>query len=283
MFRTLITSAILATSLAPASLSAQDWQEVSSFRQRASESALAVDVRYGAGTLRVEPGDAAELYRVGIRYDSEVFEPLTQYDSGRLEVGVEGRGSGVDIDNNETGEMLLALSPMVALDLDLEFGAVDAEMELGGLRISGISVETGASDTEILFSRPNPISCDRLEISMGAAALRARGLANANCARISFEGGVGDVSLDFSGDWRRNMEADLTLALGSAELLVPENVGVRVEKETFLTDFDRSRFEERDGVYYSSNWESASRRLSVDVEGAFGSVAIRWISAAGER
>ena len=278
MFRTIAVGALVVAALGPSTLSGQDWQEVTSFRQRASESALAVDVRYGAGTLLIEPGAAEELYRVGMRYDSDVFEPLTKYDSGRLEVGVEGRGSGIDMNNNETGEMRLALSPVVPLDLDLEFGAVDADLELGGLRISAISLETGASDTEIIFSRPNPIACERLEISMGAAALRARGLANANCARVTFEGGVGDVTLDFSGEWRRDMAADLTIALGSAKLLVPEDIGVRVEKETFLTDFDRSRFEERDGIYYSSNWESASRRLTVDAEGAFGSIEIRWIS-----
>lgn len=278
--RTMAAAALLALT-APVALAAQDWREVSSLRQRSNESQLEVQVRYGAGQLAVKPGGANELYQVGIRYDSDLFEPVTQYEDGLLEVGVEGTGQGIRLKNNDAGEMTLALSPDVPLDLDLDFGAVEADLELGGLRIVALDVETGASDTEIRFSEPNPIQCERLEISMGAAALHAVGLGNANCARIRFEGGVGDVTLDFSGEWRRPMEAELTIALGSATLVVPEDVGISVDKETFLADFDDAGFEKRGSVYYSRNWNSARHRLTVEIEGAFGDINIRRSAATG--
>lgn len=276
--RALLCIATLA--LLPAQAAAQDWRDVTSIRQRADETRLDVRVRYGAGKLMIEPGGTDELYRVGIRYDADAFDPITEYRDGRLEVGVEGRGGDVKLRATESGRMTLGLSRDIPLDVELQFGAVEATLEMGSLRLSRLGIETGASDTKLRFSHPNPGACDALKITMGAAAFRADGLGNANCARITAEGGVGDLTLDFSGEWRRDMEANITMALGSATLRVPADVGVRVNKDTFLSDFSGSRFEKRDGDFYSDNWESAERRLTVELEGAFGNIDVRWIAPA---
>lgn len=271
---------VAALGIAPMQGAAQDWREMTSFRQRADESRLDVHVRYGAGELRINPGTGSELYRLGLRYDSRVFDPIAEYRNGRLEVGVEGRGRGVKLRNTEAGGMDLALSRDVPMELDLDFGAVEANLELGGLRIGRLDIETGASDTELFFSDPNPVRCERLEISMGAAAFTAEGLGNANCERVKVEGGVGDLTLDFGGLWLQDMHAEITIALGSATIYVPENVGVRVDKDTFLTDFKGSGFRKSGGARYSDNWDEAERRLTVDLEGAFGSFTVRWMAAA---
>lgn len=274
-----VALAILGLVLAPWTAQAQDWRTVNSFRQLGDETRLDVQVKYGVGKLVVEPGTSGELYRVGIHYDSELFDPLTEYRSGRLTVGVEGTGRSIRMRNQEAGDMKLALSPDVPLDLGLSFGAVEANMELGGLQLSRIKVETGASDSRLRFSRPNAGECDRIELSMGAAAFRAVGLANANCRVVKAEGGVGDMSLDFSGAWRRDLTADVTMALGSVTLAVPSDVGVVVRRSTFLTGFNGSGFTRRGRDHYSDNWETATRKLTVELQGAFGSVTVRRLAA----
>jgi hypothetical protein len=275
--RALIAGALLVL-LAPAWVDAQDWRSVNSFRQLSGETRLDVELKYGAGKLVIEPGVAGELYRVGIRYDSEIYDPLTEYRAGRLKVGVDGGGRSMRIRNQEAGDMKLALSPDVPLDVRLAFGAVEANIELGGLQVSALKVETGASDSQLRFSQPNPIPCNRLELSMGAAAFRAVGLANANCARIKAEGGVGDMNLDFSGEWRRDLAADVTMALGSVTLTVPEDVGVVVRRSTFLTGFSGSGFSRQGRDHVSDNWDQADRKLTVELQGAFGSVTVRRVA-----
>lgn len=277
MFRRLLVTTVGVSAVCAAPVAGQDWMDVTSFRHRSGEERLEVQVRYGAGRLLVGSGaSAGELYRVGMRYDPDVFEPITDYRSGVLRVGVEGVGSSIRMAKDGAGELDLRLSPDLPLDLDLDFGAVEADIELGGLQVRELDIETGASETQVRFSTPNAVSCDRMGLSMGAASFTAEGLGNANCAEINVEGGVGEVTLDFSGDWRRDMDADIAMALGSLTLVIPSTVGVRVEKDTFLTSFDDARFEKRDGVYYSTNWDSAQHRLDVDLSGAFGSVNIRW-------
>src|SRR5690554_6673117 len=120
---------------------AQDWRTANTSRQRAGEAALEVQVRYGAGTLEVSPAARGELYRAGLRYDADQFEPIADYADGRLRIGVEGRGRGIRGRNLDRSELTLALSPDVDLDLDLDFGAVSGEIELGGLRVRELDVE----------------------------------------------------------------------------------------------------------------------------------------------
>jgi hypothetical protein len=276
MFERILVAAVLVMVVAPLSEAhAQDWRDVNSFRQLAGETSLDVELVYGAGKLVVEPGPPGELYRVGIRYNSDHFDPLTEYHRGRLKVGVEGVGRSIRLRNQEAGDMKLSLSPDVPLDLALTFGAVEADMELGGLKVSRVKIETGASDTRVRFSQPNTGSCNRLDLSMGAAAFRAVGLGNANCARVKAEGGVGDMNLDFSGDWRQDIAADITMALGSVTLVVPEDIGVVVRRSTFLTSFSGSGFTRRGRDHYSDNWDRAGRKLTVELTGAFGSVTVR--------
>lgn len=271
----------LAIVLAPVEGMAQDWRDVTSFRQRSGESSLGVHVQYGAGELVIRPGGSGELYRVSLRYDSDVFDPVTRYDSGHLEVGVEGRGKGIKVRNTEAGEMRLQLSPDVPLDMNLDFGAGKADVDLSGLRIANLDVETGASDARIRFSKPNPVECERFKVAMGAAAFKAEGLANANCPDMTVEGGVGELTLHFDGEWSRDIDAEITMALGSVTMVVPDDVGVRVDKDTFLTDFEPSGFSKSGDTYYSHNWESATHRLAVRLKGAFGSATLRWAPPAG--
>lgn len=279
MYSRICLGAVMLSLVVPLPAASQDWRDMTSFRQRSDESRLDVSVRYGAGRLRIVPGSAAELYRVGLRYDSDLFNPITSYRPGRLEVGVEGTGRNLRLKNQEAGELKLSLSRDVPLELDLEFGAVEADLELGGLHVRSIEIQTGASDSKVRFSEPNAMECDRFELRMGAAAFAATGLGNAGCRQIKVEGGVGDVTLDFGGEWNRDMEASITMALGSVTLMIPEDVGVRVDKATFLTEFARPRFEKRNNLYYSDNWDQARRKLTVDLRGAFGTVNVRWAGA----
>ena len=266
----------LAAAVWPLAADAQDWRDVTSFRQRSDETRLDVRVRYGAGELLIRRGEPGELYRVNLRYDSDIFDPVTEYEAGALEVGIEGRGRDLRLRNAEAGELRLQLSPDVPLDLDLDFGAGEADLDLGGLHVASLDVETGASDTEIRFTEPNAGPCDRLKVAMGAAGFAVRGLGNAGCRSLRIEGGVGELTLDFEGAWRDDIDAEVTMALGSVTLVIPEDIGVRVEKAAFLTDFDRTGFEKRDDTYYSDGWETASRRLTIELKGAFGSVDVRW-------
>ena len=261
---------------AAAPLPAQSWTQVVAERERRGERALRVEVEYGAGTFQVRPGTPGVLYRLRMEYDADRFESVREFRvrDGRatLRVGVESRGRVRGLKRG--GRLELEVDPDVPLELALAFGAVEAELELGGLRLTELRVETGASDTRIAFREPNRARLESCSFEAGAAAFRVEGLGHAGCRTLRFKGGVGDVTLDFGGRWTADTEAEIEAGVGAFALRVPESVGVRVERETFLSSFDARGLSRTDGAYVSENWDRARHRLTVRVKAVLGAVTI---------
>ncbi len=251
-----------------------DWQTLSLSRDFAGEERLAVDIEYGAGELTVQPDAGGRLYQARMRYDASAFEPVTSYADGRLQIGVEGaevRGRRVD-----AGSLEVALSRDVALDLDLEFGAAEARLELGGLRLERLEISTGASRTELAFSEPNAIAAESVSLQIGAAQFEAVGLGNARARQLSVEGGVGDIVLDFGGTWTEDLAATVEMGLGKLTLRLPEGLGVRIEKDGLLTSMEGTGLTQQGNVYYTAGFDDAARKLRLDIDAAFNAIDIVW-------
>ena len=257
----------------PSVASAQDWETISASRRQGEVSTFDVRVRYGVGRFQVRPAESGILYDVRLRYDKDNFDPVIDYEDGRLEVGTDAQGRSVNVKEDD-GEMVLQLSRDVPTELVLEFGAVRANLDLGGMTLTDLDIQTGASESTIDFSAPNRGRIRTAEMQVGAADFTAENLGNLNADRLDFSAGVGEVVLDFGGSWERDMEVDLSMGLGSLELHIPEGVGVRLQKDSFLTSLEASGLVKDGDVWYSRNWDDASRRLTIDIDAAFGSIRV---------
>jgi len=278
----LLLAAALVAAAVP--LRAQTWRNLTSSRQRHGETSLAVDVSYAVGEFRLAAAPEGTLYRMDLRYDEDRFTPVRAYDpdEGRLVLGIRGPARGVNLgwrDGEQLPSLDVSLSPDVPLALNLDLGAVRSDVDLGGLLLTRLRYRTGASETELRFSSPNAGDCDELRLEAGAAAFRAWSLGNANCRRVSFEGGVGEVTLDLTGSWRGEMAVDLRVAMGSLTLMLPRDAGVAVRMSRFLASFQRTGFVKRGEVLYSSGYDTATRYLTIDVQATFGSVDVVWAGA----
>lgn len=268
------------------SVAAQSWRTVTATRALRGESDMTINVQYGAGRFHLAPGAGGELYRMQMRYDEDKFVPVREYDaeSRTLRLGVRGRsGSTIHWSRGRHRDGTppsfdLALSPDLPLALILEMGAVEADADLGGLSLRRATFRTGASETHLRFTRPNPAACEELTIEAGAAEFHADRIANANCARVVFRGGVGEVTLDFGGSWRRSMTADLNVGIGSLSLHLPRDVGVTVHLNRFLASFDAAGFEKHGSTYTSTNYERARYRLTMNVNASIGGVEVTWLN-----
>jgi hypothetical protein len=272
----------LGAALWAAPVAAQTWQTVTSARQLHGESALSVDVTYVAGRFELHPAAPGDLYQMELRYDADKFRPVRQYDAsaGLLRVGLESKGNNVSYtgerDSRQVQSLTLALTRDVPLDLEITMGAAEADVELGGLALRRLEYKTGASKTDVRFSRPNPVTCSELSFDVGAAQFEATGLGNVNCRRMRFEGGVGKVTLDFTGDWRSSADVEVHVALGTVTLRLPRELGVTISLDRFLASFDQTGFTKRGDVWYSDNYATARRHLRVHAESAFGGIQVVW-------
>ena len=260
---------------------AQTMRPFTTFRQLHGETRLNARVEYGAGSLRVEPGQLGELYRMNLSYDEDRFVPVSDFDvsSRTVVLGLRAAGQGGVrvVSRNQLRQLAsIALSPRADLALDLSLGAVDAEIELGGLRISDLDLKTGASRATVRFSRPNGMRCRHAALSAGAAEVSVFGLGNSRCDEIEFEGGVGKVLLDFSGAWTSSAHVQVKMAMGEITLRLPRRVGIRVAMDKFLSSFEPAGLVRRGDSFVSPNYDSAERRLDLDLTTAMGGVSVEW-------
>ena len=258
--------------------SAQSWRTVESTRQLRDSAQHKVRVQYGAGRIDVGATNAPVLYSMTLRYDESTTTPIHRYDADArtLTLGIEGESTRFSRDMGEKskGEMRLSLSRAVPIDLGLELGATKASLDLGGLNLLGLRLNSGASETVLDFSTPNLSQMRSLDVNVGAASFEARNLGNANASLVHIQGGVGSVELDFGGQWTQDMSVDADLALGKLTVHVPRDVGVRVEVQKFLASFDQQGLVKRGDAYYSDNWDRAKFHLRLRAQTTFGGIEL---------
>ncbi|MDT8436850.1 MAG: LiaF-related protein [Gemmatimonadota bacterium] len=242
---------------------------------------LRVRVEYAAGRLAIHRAAPDLLYDVRLRYDAREVEPARSWEEdggvGRLDIRVtpeHGELDDVEFDDEASGRLDLGIGAGVATALRVEAGAAETRLELGGLPLTGLVYRTGASRSEISFDTPNPVRLADLEFAAGAAEFRATGLGNARFDRLTFEGAVGDVTLDFGGAWEGEARADIAMGLGALRLVLPRGVGIEIRHRGLLAGFDPEGLVKNDGVWRTPGFEDASRRLRISVRAAFGKVDV---------
>jgi hypothetical protein len=272
--------ALLLASAAPAA--AQRWRAMEVSRQLRDTAEYQVRVEYGAGRFDLRPTSEPVLYAMQLRYDEDRGRPVHQLDADQrsLTLGITNGSVRLSrsMGRDSEGEMRLGLSRLVPMQLTVDLGATRARLDLGGLSLRELRLETGASDTKVDFSEPNASTMKSLSVQVGAAGLELTNLGNANASNLSVNGGVGSVTLDFGGRWTQDMTVDADLALGKLHLRVPRDVGIRLEVQRVLASLDHDGLEKRGNAYVSDNWERAPFRLRVRAQTVFGGIEIERVA-----
>lgn len=265
-----------------APLSAQTMRPFETFRQLHGETRLAARLEYAAGSLHLAPGRVGELYRMDLAYDDSRFVPVSDFDptSGSVLLGLRAAGEGGVrvVSRNQLRQIAaVAISPRVDVALDVTLGAAEADVELGGLRVTNLQVKSGASKTVIRFSKANGARCQSASITAGAADVSVLGLGNSRCDLIDFEGGVGKVLLDFAGAWTSNARVEVKMAMGELTLRLPRRVGVRITMDKFLSSFEPAGLVLHGDAFQSPNYDRTQRHLDLDLTTAVGGVNLEWV------
>jgi hypothetical protein len=248
------------------------------------EKSLTVEMDFGGGIIELEENNTGNILDAEIEYDPDKVDIDVDYrkigDRGKLYLDSEFEDGHLDFDT-DYNYWHLGFTSKIPIDFEMDIGACEAEFDFTGLKISNLDLDLGASSTEIIFRKPNPQRISKINIDVGASELKIEGLGNANFDRLSFDGGVGDFTLDFRGELKHKAYVDIDVGLGSLTILLPENIGVRIQEEgSFLSSFsiDADEFDEVESkVYESENFGKTEGELIFDIEIGLGSVEIEFI------
>lgn len=259
------------------SASAQTWRTLDVSSARPDSLPVSVSVEYARGTLRAQPAETAVLYAMRLRYDAGRAHPLLSYDSSArsLSIGARARADArASGEGRNAGEAVLELGRSAPLDVAVRLDVASATMNFGGMALRALSVESAASEVTLGFDAPNTVAMTQLELDVSAATMTASGLANANTARLRVAARAGGAELHLDGEWARDLEVDLDVALGFVTVFVPAGVGVQVDARSILAKVDAGGLQRSGDTYVSSNWTTAARKVRIRANTTLGKLQI---------
>ncbi len=232
-----------------------------------------VTLKMGAGRLSLAPG-ASGLVSGTIMYNVAAWKPeVVRTESAvTIEQGPTKGLSGVGKVVNDW-QLKLGDTP---IRLTVSAGAYQGAYELGGIPLRGLSIKDGAAKSTVAFSSPNPDRMESLTYETGASSVTLTGLADANFKEMSFEGGAGTYTLDFSGELRTSGSVSVQTGVSKIEIVVPAGTAAKVVLEGKLTSVDQVGGWLVDGKTYSTQAASSDPKnvLTISVRLDVGSLTL---------
>ncbi|MGD8243921.1 MAG: toast rack family protein [Anaerolineae bacterium] len=234
-----------------------------------------VDILLGAGRLEVEAGVSDELFSGSFRYNVERWAPEITLEGDNLTIEQGGDQDDWGIPSgNIRNRWELEFSPEVPLAMDIRAGAGEGELDLTDLEISSLDVDIGAGDLAVRFDKPNTVAMDQFTLDTGASRIEIVGVGNASPSTVRLQGGVGDVSLDLTGDWSRSAEITVRAGAGALTLRLPRDIGVEVETRGGLTNVEAYGLRQMGGTYTNDAFGETERELRIRVTTGVGNVRL---------
>lgn len=216
---------------------------------------LALEIAMGAsGDVRVGGGAAGAFVSGAVEYNVAEWKPRVEQRGGSVRVVQSPSVDNVGLDfTNTVNNWDLRLGNAKPFSLRIRVGANKGRWDLGGLPLTELRIETGASQNDFTFDAPNPETMTRLELLVGAAAVELDGLLNAGLQRMDVKGGAGHVALRFTGEaLRHDARVRIEGGVGHFAIVVDENVPARVKSTGLSAVVAEGGFERASGLPFIS-------------------------------
>ena len=113
-------------------------------------SSASVQIEFGAGELKVA-GGAASLLDANFRYNVNDWQPQVDYSENgeQGQLLISHQGDRVPVGGELINEWNLQLNNEVSLELTIQTGAGESQLDLAALNLTAVTIETGAGVTDI--------------------------------------------------------------------------------------------------------------------------------------
>ncbi len=185
-----------------------------------------ISIEMGAGELDIQ-GGSPMLIEGEIQYNIMEWKPEIIRDGQNLLIR-QGRKENLRIPARDVvnrWQLKLGSAPIA---LDIAAGAYKGTLDLSGVALTRLSIQDGASQSEVRFDQPNPVLMESLRYRTGASEVSLVGLGNASPAFLNFEGGTGSYTLDFSGRLQQDLQASITAGVSSLKIVIPAGTPARI-------------------------------------------------------
>jgi len=257
---------------------------ITSFESRANEikggdriislkeiDSLVVKIKFGAGKLDLNSGKK-DVFEGNFQYERSFLKPNIHYDiigkSGVLSLS-QSIKKNIDLWPSFENRWSIKLPSNIPLQLYINTATYSGDINLTNLKIENFYLNSGASQTNIVFNQPNLIDMKNINIKTGASTVKMSGLANANFYRLDFDGGAGMYTFDFSGNLTKKSKVNINVGAAKIILKIPSTIGNRIIIKRFpatkLDIVDYIKINEQ--TYVNPEYGKRDAELDIEIKG----------------
>ena len=225
-----------------------------------------MNIDFGAGELQIQPGADGTLISGSATYNVKEIAPNIEIDGAKvsLETGNLNIQGIPKFNNDIKNDWDIRLGDM-PLNLSINAGAYNGDMELGGLAIKSLQVGDGAANVRLSFTEPNLVEMSTLQYISGASTVKLTGLANANFSSMIFRSGAGDYTLDFSGELQRDAIVTIESGISQVTIIVPHNTSTMAVVSSGLSNISSSGSWKKSGNTYQIEGDGPTITINVSM------------------
>jgi len=234
-------------------------------------NSLVVKIKFGAGKLDLNSGKD-DVFEGNFQYERSFLKPNIYYEvigkKGILNLS-QSIKKDIDLWPSFENRWSIKLPSNIPLQLYINTATYSGDINLTNLKIENFYLNSGASQTNIVFNQPNLIDMKNINIKTGASTVKMSGLANANFYRLDFDGGAGMYAFDFSGNLTKKSKVNIDVGVAKIILKIPSTIGTRIIIKRFpATKLDIVGFIEiNDQTYINPEYGKKDAELDIEIKG----------------
>jgi hypothetical protein len=220
-------------------------------------------VGMGAGKLGITSGGEG-LVSGTVRYNVVELKPEITHSGSEITIkqNTNNFASAIGSDVVNDWNLKLGNTPM---DLTVNAGAYEGTVDLSGVPLTRLQINDGASKAQVVFHQPNPQIMENLIYKTGASTVDLIGLANANFQNMTFGGGAGAYTLDFTGKLQREANVNITSGVSSIKIIIPTGTHARINLTGGLNNVNQTGSWNVNNHVYETGSEGPILSISIDM------------------
>jgi hypothetical protein len=243
-------------------------------------NSLKMTIKFGAGKLDLISGQE-DVFEGNFQYDKSILKPNIRYEI-LGETGILTLSQSIKKDLSLSfpykNVWNLKLPSGVPLQLSVYTATYSGDIDLTNLQIENFYLNSGASQTNIVFNQPNLVELKNINIKTGASTIKMLGLANANFNEMKFTGGAGSYTFDFSGNLILIKKSKVNINAGVAKIIlkIPSAIGTKIIIKRFpAVKLDiRGFIKINDQTYISPEYGKSDAELDIEIKGGLVDVEV---------
>lgn len=225
------------------------------------------------GTIDLKPGAGGSIVSGHVIYNIAELKPTYSVKGRTVRIRQDYRVL-LPIEGRNRWEMNLGTAEPYGLEI--KAGAASAEIDLSGVPLNDLAIESGAGELRIYFNDANPTSIIKGSIQAGAGKVVVDGLLNANIEDLRVKSGAGQTKLYFTGGaLTTDGSVRIDAGVGEVVLVIDADTPVRIQSNTGLgsTNADEALLK-RGGGYETESYADATAKLDIRVNAGVGGIRI---------